>query len=130
MISETSLFLAKINEWEAAPVEISYFNRELSWLSFARRVLALVEDPGLPLLERVRFAGIIGMLHDEFFMKRVSGIKRMMKRGNEKPSADGLRPTDEMVACRKEILDQIGRLARVMREEIRPGLMQAGIPIL
>lgn len=130
MIRETSLFLAKINEWEAAPVEISYFNRELSWLSFARRVLALVEDPGLPLLERVRFAGIIGMLHDEFFMKRVSGIKRMMKRGNEKPSADGLRPTDEMVACRKEILDQIGRLARVMREEIRPGLKQAGIPIL
>ena len=40
-------------------------NRELSWLSFARRVLAQVEDPKLPLLERIKFAGIMGMLHDE-----------------------------------------------------------------
>nr|MCU0254895.1 hypothetical protein [Acidobacteriota bacterium] len=46
----------------------TYFNRELSWLAFARRVLALVEDPELPLLERIKFAGIMGMLHDEFFM--------------------------------------------------------------
>ena len=52
------------------------FDRELSWLAFARRVLAVAEDPALPLLERVKFAGIIGMLHDEFFVKRISGIKR------------------------------------------------------
>ena len=39
-------------------------NRELSWLSFARRVLALAEDPDLPLLERVKFAGIMGILYD------------------------------------------------------------------
>ena len=51
-------------------------NRELSWLSFARRVLALAEDPELPLLERVKFAGIMGMLYDEFAMKRIGGIKR------------------------------------------------------
>jgi hypothetical protein len=40
-------------------------NRELSWLSFARRVLALVEDPELALIERVKFGGIMGMLYDE-----------------------------------------------------------------
>ncbi|MBW2428963.1 MAG: RNA degradosome polyphosphate kinase, partial [Deltaproteobacteria bacterium] len=51
-------------------------NRELSWLSFARRVLALAQDPELPLLERVKFAGIMGMLYDEFAMKRLGGIKR------------------------------------------------------
>ena len=56
-------------------------NRELSWLSFARRVLALAEDPELPLLERVKFAGIMGMLYDEFAMKRLGGIKRKIEKG-------------------------------------------------
>jgi polyphosphate kinase len=108
----------------------AYLNRELSWLNFARRVLALVEDPELPLLERVKFAGIMGMLHDEFFMKRISGLKRMLKRGVEKLSIDGRRPIEEMETCRKEILKQIALLAKVMKEEIRPALKKAGIPIL
>jgi polyphosphate kinase len=107
----------------------AYLNRELSWLNFARRVLALVEDPELPLLERVKFAGIMGMLHDEFFMKRVSGLKSMLKRGAEKLSIDGRRPGEEMEACRKEILSQISLLSRMIKEEIRPGLKKAGIPI-
>ena len=63
-------------------------NRELSWLSFARRVLALVEDPGSPLLERIKFAGIMGMLHDEFAMKRMGGLKRRIvyEKGDENRS--------------------------------------------
>ena len=60
----------------------AFLNREFSWLAFARRVLSLVEDKELPLLERVKFAGIVGMLHDEFFMKRMSGLKRQIKRNN------------------------------------------------
>lgn len=108
----------------------AYLNRELSWLNFARRVLALVEGSELPLLERLKFAGIVGMLHDEFFMKRMSGLKRMVKRGVEKPSMDGRKPSEEMEACRKEILSQISALSRAMKEEIRPGLKKAGIPIL
>lgn len=107
----------------------AYLNRELSWLNFARRVLALVEDPEVPLLERLKFAGIVGMLHDEFFMKRMSGLKRMLKRGVEKPSMDGRKPSEEMEACRKEILSQINALSRIMQEEIRPGLKKAGLPI-
>ncbi len=107
----------------------AYLNRELSWLNFAKRVLALVEDSEVPLLERVKFAGIMGMLHDEFFMKRMSGLKRMLKRGVEKPSMDGRKPSEEMEACRKEILGQISALSRVMKEEIRPGLKKVGIPI-
>jgi polyphosphate kinase len=107
----------------------AYLNRELSWLNFARRVLALVEDSELPLLERLKFAGIMGMLHDEFFMKRISGLKRMLKRGVEKPSMDGRKPSEEMEACRKEILSQISALSRVMKEEVLPGLKKAGIPI-
>lgn len=49
----------------------TYINRELSWLSFASRVLEMAEDKTLPLLERVKFAGIMGMLYDEFAMKRL-----------------------------------------------------------
>ncbi len=58
----------------------SYINRELSWLSFARRVLELAEDPAMPLLERVKFAGIMGMLYDEFSMKRIGGIRRRIEK--------------------------------------------------
>ena len=69
-------------------------NRELSWLSFARRVLALAEDPQQPLLERVKFAGIMGMLYDEFAMKRLGGFFRMVHRGGHRRSPDGLAPAD------------------------------------
>ena len=89
----------------------AYFNRELSWLSFARRVLAQVEDPQLPLLERVKFAGIIGMLHDEFFMKRIGGLKRQLLKGVEKTSPDGRTPLEELMACREEILVQTSILS-------------------
>src|SRR5512136_1138980 len=82
----------------------AYINRELSWLAFARRVLALVEDSELQLLERVKFAGIMGMLHDEFFMKRMSGLKRQIRKGARKLSLDGRQPVEEFRACREEIL--------------------------
>ncbi len=108
----------------------AFFNRELSWLNFARRVLALVEDADLPLLERVKFAGIMGMLHDEFFLKRVGGMKRRLKRGEDSFGQDGRRPIEELMACREEILNQISIMARVMREEIRPQLKEHGIPVL
>ena len=57
-----------------------YINRELSWLDFAQRVLALAEDRAIPLLERVKFAGIMGMLYDEFAMKRIGGLRRRIRR--------------------------------------------------
>jgi polyphosphate kinase len=107
-----------------------FFNRELSWLGFASRVIALGEDPELPLLERVKFTAIAGMLHDEFFMKRISGLKRQMRKGSTKLSLDGRTPPEEFEACRKEILPQMERLARLVRDELRPGLSREGTPIL
>jgi len=63
------------------PTDYEHFlNRELAFLAFARRVLDMVDDESIPLLERVRFAGIVGMLHDEFVMKRMSGLKRQINR--------------------------------------------------
>jgi polyphosphate kinase len=108
----------------------AFFNRELSWLSFARRVLALVEGPTLPLLERVQFAGIVGMLHDEFFMKRVSGLKRQIRRGSTKRSLDGKTPAEEFEACHRELTDQALRIGAVMEREIRPALERENVGIL
>ncbi len=108
----------------------AFVNRELNWLQFARRVLELAEDAEVPLLERVKFIGIVGMLHDEFFMKRMSGLKRQINKGVEKLSIDGLTPQQEFDACRREILEQKAILARIIGEEVRPGLAKAGIPIL
>ena len=107
-------------------------NRELSWLSFARRVLALAEDPGLPLLERVKFAGIMGMLYDEFAMKRIGGLKRRIEKGKKKkkPSHGGLTPEEELRACRNELYKQARRVSRLVRDELRPALAAAAIPIL
>jgi len=108
----------------------AFINRELSWLRFARRVLELVQDPEVPLLERVKFAGILGMLHDEFFMKRIAGLKRQVQNGVEKLSIDGLTPAEELAACRQEILDQSDELARAFNEQLRPSLAEAGIGIV
>ena len=58
----------------------AFINREMSWLCFARRVLNLAEDPEAPLLERVKFAGIVGMIYDEFAMKRLGGLRRLMQK--------------------------------------------------
>jgi len=108
----------------------AFINRELSWLRFARRVLELAQDEDVPLLERVKFAGILGMLHDEFFMKRIAGLKRQVQKGIDKLSLDGLTPAEELEACRREILDQGAGLAAVFRERVRPALAEAGIGIV
>jgi polyphosphate kinase len=109
--------------------EEKFFNRELSWLGFARRVLALVEDPSLPILERVKFAGIMGMLHDEFFMKRISGLKRQMVQKPEKVSIDGRTPSEAFEICRQEIIQQLRILEVAIEKDIRPTLAEAKMAI-
>jgi polyphosphate kinase len=107
----------------------SYLNRELSWLSFARRVLALAEDRDQPLLERVKFAGIMGMIYDEFAMKRIGGLRRQIQNGAQRPGPDGLTPLQELQACRRELHAQERQTARLVEDELRPALAAEGIPI-
>jgi polyphosphate kinase len=111
-------------------IQDEFINRELSWLSFARRVLAMAEDEDIPLIERVHFAGIAGMLHDEFAMKRISGVKRRVEKGSRRVSPGGLTVGELFYSVRDELVDQEATLSRIVQEGLRPLLAREGIPIV
>ncbi|MEV6337891.1 RNA degradosome polyphosphate kinase [Nocardia vinacea] len=107
-----------------------YLNRELSWLDFNTRVLALAEDASLPLLERAKFLAIFASNLDEFYMVRVAGLKRRAETGLSVRSADGRSPTEqlELIAARaQEIAD---RHARVFLDSVLPSLTDEGIAVI
>ncbi|WP_330182400.1 RNA degradosome polyphosphate kinase [Nocardia sp. NBC_01503] len=106
-----------------------YLNRELSWLDFNARVLALAEDTSQPLLERAKFLAIFASNLDEFYMVRVAGLKRRAETGLSVRSADGLSPTEqlEMIAARTQ--DLAARHARVFLDQVLPALTAENIAI-
>lgn len=82
----------------ANPKEI-YLNRELTWLSFNRRVLAESMNAHNPLLERVKFLAIVANNLDEFFMKRIGGLKQQVAAGMEVLSKDGRHAQEQIDVC-------------------------------
>jgi polyphosphate kinase len=82
-----------------------YLNRELTWLNFAWRVVHEAADARTPLLERVKFLGIVGSTLDEFFMKRIGGLKQQVGAGMHDPSVDGRTPNEQIAECYKLIRD-------------------------
>ena len=114
---------------EAAQPEARYFNRELSWLAFNRRVLEEACNSNHPLLERVRFLSISGNNLDEFFMVRVAGLKAHQALGVEDFSVDGLTPTQQLTA----IMVEADRLVTNQHEvwgDLQVQLDQAGFHVV
>ncbi|MCW6529668.1 RNA degradosome polyphosphate kinase [Sphingomonas sp. MMSM20] len=106
-----------------------YFNRELSWLAFNRRVLEEACNPAHPLLERLRFLSISGSNLDEFFMVRVAGLKGQQLLEVEARSADGLTPTQQLVAI-TETADKLLMDQEKVWRDIRHALADSGIQVL
>jgi polyphosphate kinase len=107
-----------------------FINRELSWLDFNDRVLALAEDESLPLIERLKFLAIFVTNLDEFFMVRVAGVHDQVDARIDARGPDGLSPSEtlEGIAAKVRQLDR--RHARQFSEEIRPELAEHGIRII
>ncbi len=82
-----------------------YLNRELTWLEFNRRVLHEARDERTPLLERVMFLAIVGSNLDEFFMKRIGGLKQQVGAGLKKLSIDGRTPQQQIDECHVVVRD-------------------------
>ena len=80
-------------------------NRELTWLAFNRRVLHEAQDSRVPLLERVFFLAVVGSNLDEFFMKRIGGLKQQVGAGVKERSVDGRLPQEQIDACHLVVQD-------------------------
>ncbi len=107
-----------------------FLNRETSWLEFNRRVLRLATDNRTPLLERVRFMAIFGSNLDEFMMKRVGGLKRMIATGTARRSPDGMTPAEQLEAIRRMALELQNEQARCYEQELVPELAKTGIELV
>jgi polyphosphate kinase len=116
-----------------APAELPaarFANRELSWLDFNARVLALAEDSRQPLLERVKFLAIFASNLDEFYMVRVAGLKRRNEMGLAVVSADGLTVSEQLEKISARTQELVERLGSCFTDDVLPALEQVGIRLV
>jgi polyphosphate kinase len=102
--------------------EDRFLNRELSWLEFNARVLALAEDPRTPLLERAKFLAIFASNLDEFYMVRIAALKRRLQTGLPVRGPDRLPPREQLRMVAERAADLVARQARSFTEMIAPAL--------
>jgi polyphosphate kinase len=107
----------------------NFINRELSWLEFSRRVLEEAQDPTQPLIERVKFLGIVSSNFDEFFEIRVAGIKQQIASETSDVGPDGLTPTDTFNAIQRTVHELVEKQYALWHDELSPALAKNGIRI-
>ncbi len=107
-----------------------FLDREVSWLDFNARVLALARDPAAPLLERAKFLAIFASNLDEFFMVRVAGLKRRQSMGLGVRSHDGLSPRRQLLRMTERARELASTHATCFLEDVRPSLAGEGIRIV
>jgi polyphosphate kinase len=111
--------------WRDDPAR--FLNRELSWLDFNARVLALAEDTAQPLLERAKYLAIFSQNLDEFFQVRVSALQEQVAAGLRGGSPDGMSTVDQLRAIRSQVEELVARESSVFTKEVAPALEEAGI---
>ena len=114
--------------WDLDSPEL-YLNRETTWLAFNRRVLHEAQDVRTPLLERVKFCAIVSSNLDEFFMKRIGGLKQQVGAGMHKLTVDGRTPQQQIAECYQVVRELEGQKQALM-PELSGALRERGIEIL
>jgi polyphosphate kinase len=102
-------------------------NRELSWLDFNARVLALAERDDVPLLERAKFLAIFSQNLDEFFQVRVAGLKDQVAAGIVAPTPDGRTPAQQLLEVRDRVETLTNQAERIFLQQLCPALARVGI---
>ncbi len=106
-----------------------YLNREMTWLSFNQRVLREAQDERNPLMERLKFVAIVSGNLDEFFMKRVGGLKQQQGAGMQKLTVDGRTPQQQIQLC-QAFVREMERQKHELLQHLREILKEQGIEIV
>jgi len=105
----------------------NFFNRDLSWIEFNRRVYEEALNPDLPLLDRIKFISIFFSNLDEFYMIRVSGLKEQVAANVAEPTIDGLTPREQLVKIESMLKPMLESLVKVWQFEIMAKLKEHNV---
>ena len=103
-------------------------NREVSWLQFNDRVLAMAATRPVPLLERLRFLAIFTSNLDEYFMVRVAAVREQVEAGMDSRGSDGMTPAETLDAIVKHLSESMDAQVRLLHGRAAPGPGQGGHP--
>jgi len=121
--------LKQRKEQQELSCPVLYLNRELSWLEFNRRVLHEAQDDRNPLLERVKFAAIVSSNLDEFFMKRIGGLKQQLGARVQSLTMDGRSPKQQIIECYARVRELENEKERLM-PDLQDLLLKEGIAVV